>query len=146
MWGFLQAQPVTDLLSLWQLMLCYSPMISVGLFSGTANDWPFISVTVNVVLQPYDQCGAFFRRSQWPTFLSPIKSVHCYSPVMRVWLSAGTASDYEDWMPHETMKKDDPQRKGCLLGQRTVYQRLKPDSWWAINPAALPFPLLSISF
>ena len=56
--------------------------------------------------------------------------VQCCCPVIsNVWLSTGKASDYEEWLPHETMKKDDPKRKGCLLGQRTVFQRLKHDSW-----------------
>ncbi|XP_076469202.1 sortilin-like [Babylonia areolata] len=39
------------------------------------------------------------------------------------------ADDYEDWVPHESLRKEDPSRHGCLLGTRITYQRLKHDSW-----------------
>ncbi|KAL8622054.1 hypothetical protein ACOMHN_056539 [Nucella lapillus] len=40
-----------------------------------------------------------------------------------------TVNDYEDWIPHETMKQEDPNWKGCLLGKKVTCQRLKHDSW-----------------
>ncbi|XP_070193615.1 sortilin-like isoform X2 [Littorina saxatilis] len=40
-----------------------------------------------------------------------------------------SAEDYEEWIPHESMKKEDPKRQACLLGSKVKYQRLKHDSW-----------------
>lgn len=40
-----------------------------------------------------------------------------------------TSSDYDDWQPHQTMQKEDTSRRGCLLGKKVTFQRLKADSW-----------------
>jgi len=38
--------------------------------------------------------------------------------------------DYEEWMPHGD-NSNDPALRGCLLGQKEVFKRLKADSWCA---------------
>lgn len=43
--------------------------------------------------------------------------------VVLVWY-AGDSNDYEDWIPHQ--HNDD---KGCLLGSKETFRRLKADSW-----------------
>ena len=42
---------------------------------------------------------------------------------------SGTSSDYEEWMPHQDMKQVDLAHRGCLLGQKVIYKRLKHDAW-----------------
>ena len=37
-------------------------------------------------------------------------------------------ADYEQWFAHEDIKLNNDQEKGCQLGQKHVYQKLKKDS------------------
>ncbi|OWF42491.1 Sortilin [Mizuhopecten yessoensis] len=41
-----------------------------------------------------------------------------------------TSNDYEEWLAHETVRKyESESMKGCLLGEKEMFKRLKPDSW-----------------
>ncbi|KAJ8301253.1 hypothetical protein KUTeg_020240 [Tegillarca granosa] len=42
----------------------------------------------------------------------------------------GTDNDYETWMAHSSLRKNEPAYvQGCLLGKKEVFKRLKKDSW-----------------
>lgn len=39
-------------------------------------------------------------------------------------------NDYEPWMAHATLRSGEgPEMKGCLLGVKETFMRLKQDSW-----------------
>jgi len=44
-------------------------------------------------------------------------------------LCSGADIDYESWTSHFDNSLN-PQFKGCLLGRRETFMRLKKDSWW----------------
>lgn len=45
--------------------------------------------------------------------------------------TTGQSEDYETWVPHETLRKEENKNvEGCLLGQKEVFQRVKKDSWY----------------
>ncbi|KAK3102843.1 hypothetical protein FSP39_014357 [Pinctada imbricata] len=40
------------------------------------------------------------------------------------------SEDYETWVPHETLRKEENKKvEGCLLGEKEQFKRVKKDSW-----------------
>ena len=52
--------------------------------------------------------------------------------IMSSWLLGlpGGSDDYEVWKPHNTLRSQEEQDvKGCLLGMREEFKRVKKDKW-----------------
>ncbi|XP_033746028.1 sortilin-like isoform X1 [Pecten maximus] len=76
-----------------------------------------------------------------PGSTSMTVSVWGYHPTTRKWTTfvfdfqavikqQCTSNDYEEWLAHETLRKyESDSMKGCLLGEKEKFQRLKQDSW-----------------
>ena len=45
-------------------------------------------------------------------------------------LLLGDPSDYESWVPHWDSDVKDEKFKGCLLGLKETFRKLKKDSWY----------------
>ena len=45
-------------------------------------------------------------------------------------LLLGDTSDYESWVPHWDSDVKDEKFKGCLLGLKETFRKLKKDSWY----------------
>ncbi|XP_069141145.1 sortilin-like isoform X3 [Argopecten irradians] len=76
-----------------------------------------------------------------PGSTSMTVSVWGYHPTTRKWTTfvfdfqnvlkqKCTSNDYEDWLAHESLRKyESDSMKGCLLGEKETFKRLKQDSW-----------------